>query len=76
VQIGAFNSPALSNAAWSHVRAGLGAEGANKSLRVEPVQKGALTLYRTIVGGFASRAAAVSFCQTLKAKAEACFVRP
>ena len=50
-----------------------GAPGKGK--KVEAVQKGTSTLYRTQVTGFASRAEASAFCDKLKAAGKNCFVK-
>ena len=70
-QIGAFSSQALADSEWS--KAVAGAPGKGK--KVEAVQKGTSTLYRTQVTGFASRAEASAFCDKLKAAGKNCFVK-
>ena len=71
VQIGAFSSQALADSEWS--KAVAGAPGKGK--KVEAVQKGTSTLYRTQVTGFSSRADASAFCDKLKAAGKNCFVK-
>ncbi len=48
---------------------------AGKTRRVEPTSKDGKTFYRAYLGGFADRAAAASFCASLKAKGGSCIVR-
>jgi cell division protein FtsN len=43
--------------------------------KIEPVDVGGSTLYRTTITGFATRAAAVSLCEKLKAAGKTCFVK-
>lgn len=73
VQVGAVSSQALADKTWSEAVAAGGGSGRGK--RVEAVQKGDATLYRTQVTGFADRAAAQAFCDRLKAAGKACFVK-
>jgi cell division protein FtsN len=75
VQIGAFSSPALADKGWGDVSAAMAGQMAGKSKRVEALEKDGSTLYRTSVTGFSGRAAAVSFCEGLKAKGKICFVK-
>lgn len=75
VQIGAYSSPALSDKGFSDVSAAMAGEMAGKSKRVEALDKGGKTLYRTSVAGFSSRAAADAFCKSLAAKGKICFVK-
>lgn len=73
VQIGAFSSQALADSEWSKAVQTSG--GAGKGKKVEAVQKGSSTLYRTQVTGFGSRADASAFCDKLKAAGKNCFVK-
>lgn len=73
VQIGAFSSQALADSEWAKAVKTSG--GAGKGKKVEAVQKGSSTLYRTQVTGFASRADAAAFCDKLKAAGKNCFVK-
>ncbi len=75
VQIGAFSSTALADKGWGDVSSTMSGEMAGKSKRVEALEKGGSTLYRTSVTGFSSRAAATAFCDGLKAKGKICFVK-
>lgn len=71
VQIGAFSSQALADKEWGEaVRLAPG-----KGKKVEAVQKGSSTLFRTQVTGFGSRAEASAFCEKLKAAGKNCFVK-
>jgi cell division protein FtsN len=72
VQIGAFSSQAQADSGWSDA-VKLGAPGKGK--KVEAIQKGGATLYRTQVTGFASKADATTFCNKLKAAGKSCFVK-
>lgn len=73
VQIGAFTTPALAQAALD--RDAPGEEPDGRFTRVEPVTSGGALLYRALVHGFASAADARAFCAGLAAKGRACFVR-
>ena len=75
VQIGAFSSASLSDKGWSDVSSTMGGAMGGKTKRVEVVEKDGKTFYRTSVTGFASRAAANSFCAALTAKGKTCFAK-
>lgn len=75
VQIGAFSSQALADSEWTKAVAVAPGAAAGKGKKVEAVQKGTSTLYRTQVTGFASRADASAFCDKLKAAGKNCFVK-
>ncbi|MDP1632997.1 MAG: SPOR domain-containing protein [Caulobacter sp.] len=75
VQIGAFSSEALADRGWSDAAAVSPGLAAGKGKRVEPIDKDGKTLYRTSVTGFASRADALTFCDSLKGAGKSCFVR-
>ncbi len=75
VQIGAFSSQALADKGYADAGRITGVDIAGKSKRVEKVDKGGSTLFRTTVVGFVSRADAVSFCNELKAAGKSCFVK-
>ncbi|WP_374654727.1 SPOR domain-containing protein [Phenylobacterium sp.] len=75
VQIGAFSSQALADSEWTKAVAVAPGAAAGKGKKVEAVQKGESTLYRTQVTGFASRADAAAFCDKLKAAGKNCFVK-
>ena len=75
VQIGAFSSAALADKGYGDISHAMGGQMSGRSKHVEPVAKGEHTLYRTSVGGFASRDTAKAFCDGLKAKGKICFVK-
>lgn len=75
VQIGAFTSPALADKGWNDAAAIAPGAAAGKGKKVEPVVKDGVTLYRTLVTGFPSRAEAAAFCDRLKAASKSCFVK-
>ncbi|MDP3175898.1 MAG: SPOR domain-containing protein, partial [Phenylobacterium sp.] len=75
VQIGAFSSQAQVESGWADAARIAPGAIAGKSRRVEPIQRGGQTLYRTSVAGFASRADAQAFCGQLKAAGKSCFVK-
>jgi len=75
VQIGAFSSRALADKGYADAGRIAGVDIAGKSKRIEEVQKGGATLYRTTVAGFASRTQAAAFCGQLKAAGKSCFVK-
>lgn len=75
VQIGALSSPALADKAWNDAAALSPGAAAGKGKKVETVDSGGKTLYRTSVTGFTDRASAQAFCDKLKAAGKSCFVR-
>jgi cell division protein FtsN len=75
VQIGAFSSAALADKGWNDTAKVLPSAMAGKTKTVQVVQKDDKTFYRTSVGGFASKADAVSFCAALKAAGKSCIVK-
>ncbi|MBI1406833.1 MAG: SPOR domain-containing protein [Caulobacter sp.] len=75
VQVGAFSSAALADKGWSDAAAIAPGAAAGKGKKVETVESGGKTLYRTSVTGFPDRASAQDFCDRLKAAGKACFVR-
>jgi hypothetical protein len=75
VQIGAYSSPALADKGWNDAAGIAPGVMAGKGKDVEPVSKGDTILYRASITGFATREAAVSLCDALKAAGKACFVK-
>jgi hypothetical protein len=76
VQIGAYSSEALADRSWNAAAAAAPGAMAGKSKRVAPVTKGdGTTVYRTAIGGFASRDEALALCAKLQAAGQTCFVR-
>jgi cell division protein FtsN len=75
IQIGAFSSAALADKGWSDIAKAFPGQMAGKTKAVEPVQKDTGTLFRTSIGGFASKADASAFCASLKATGKTCFVK-
>jgi hypothetical protein len=74
VQIGAYSSAAASDEAWAGLRADMPAATGGLSKATRPVEIRGRTLYRTIVQGFPSDAAATTFCQTLQTAGRPCLV--
>jgi hypothetical protein len=74
VQIGAFSSAALAQKGWSDDAHAVPGAMAGKTRKVEAATKDGKTFYRAYVGGFATKAEAVSFCAALKAKDKPCFI--
>lgn len=75
VQIGALSSTALADKAWTDAARVAPGLAAGKGKRVEAIDKNGVTLYRTAVTGFASRAEAKAFCDALTAAGKSCFVK-
>lgn len=75
VQIGALSSTALADKAWSDAARIAPGLAAGKGKRVEAIDKNGVTLYRTAVTGFATRAEAKAFCDALSAAGKSCFVK-
>ncbi len=74
VQIGAFSSAALADKGYQDATAAVGGAGGHGKV-VTPVQSGGHTLYRTVISGFADRAAAKAFCARLTAHGRTCIVK-
>ena len=75
VQIGAYLSEAQATDAWRRVSGLMGGESTGRGRHIEPVDANGSTRYRSQFTGFASRADAVKFCTTLKAKSQDCIVK-
>ena len=75
VQIGAYLSEAQATDAWHRVSGLMGGESTGRGRHIEPVEANGSTRYRSQFTGFASRADAVKFCTTLKAKSQDCIVK-
>jgi cell division protein FtsN len=75
VQIGAFQSPAQADKGWNDVARMLPGQMVGRTKRVEPVPKGAQTLYRAYIGGFGTKTEATAFCSDLKAAGHDCLVK-
>ena len=75
VQIGAFSSSALAQQGFADDARAVPGQLAGKSHRVEAAAKDGKPIYRTFVGGFATRADAAAFCEALRAKSKPCFVK-
>jgi hypothetical protein len=73
VQIGAFSSETLAEKGYADV--GKLVSTAGHGRRIEAVERGGSTLYRTTVTGFADRETAKAFCAALTAKGHACIVK-
>jgi hypothetical protein len=74
VQIGAYSSKALADQEFAKVKASFAKFTSGRGTHVEPVQKGAATLYRAAFTGF-SKTQATAFCGALKAAGRACIVK-
>jgi cell division protein FtsN len=72
VQLGAFGSKALAEAAWKRYAAGGGFGGRTPSF--QSVERDGKTLTRLRTGGFSSRADAQAFCAKASAAGAACIV--
>jgi len=72
VQLGAFGSKALAEAAWKRYAAGGGFGGRTPSF--QSVERDGKTLTRLRTGGFSSRADAQAFCAKATAAGAACIV--
>jgi len=75
VQIGAYSTSALADRGYGEIAAAFPGHMAGKAKRIEPLSVDGRTLYRGLVSGFADRAAAETFCDTLKASGRTCLVR-
>ena len=75
VQIGAFSTAQLAEQSWNGVASKIPGKIAGKTLSVEKAEVDGKTLNRALVGGFASKADAQSFCDALKAQGGVCSVR-
>lgn len=75
VQIGAYSSNDLASKGWSDIAKAFPKPMAGKSKAIVPIEKDGSTLYRTSIGGFASRSEATAFCEQLKAAGKICIVK-
>ena len=75
VQIGAFPSAAQTKTNWRELKVALPDELAGRAMAIEAGVNNGRTVYRGIVGDFASRADAAKFCAALSAAGRPCFVR-
>ena len=75
VQIGAYLSEAQATDAWHRVSGLMGGESTGRGRHIEPVEANGSTRYLSQFTGVASRADAVKFCTTLKAKSQDCIVK-
>jgi hypothetical protein len=75
VQIGAFSSEELATAAFHDAARIGGGKMSGKAMRLVPIEKGDVTLYRVAATGFTSKEDAQAVCDRLKAAGKACFVR-
>jgi cell division protein FtsN len=75
VQIGSFSSEALATAAFHDAARLGGGKMSGKAMRLVPIEKGDVTLYRVAATGFTSKEDAQAVCDSLKAAGKACFVR-
>ena len=73
-QIGALSSPDLAQKAWTDAAKLEPGAMAGKGKQVQTASVNGKTYYRSFVTGFASRAAAESFCAKLKAESKPCIV--
>ena len=75
VQIGAYSSDALASKGWSDIAKAFSGPMAGKTKIIVPLEKDGSMLYRTSIGGFSSRAAAIAFCDKIKAAGKTCIVK-
>jgi len=74
IQLGAFGSDADARSQWEAVKRSNPDLLAGLELIVQPVQSGGRLLYRMRAAPFENRPAAVSICEALKARGQACIV--
>ena len=75
VQVGAVSSTALADKVWKEAVSVAPGLAMGKGKAVEKVERDGATLYRSIVTGFADKAAGNAFCDKLKASGKSCIVR-
>ncbi len=75
MQIGAFASNAMADKKWLAIQQRWPAGTQDLSERTETVVHDGKTLMRTLVGPFATRALAATFCTQLRARGHDCLVR-
>jgi hypothetical protein len=76
VQIGAYTAAGVAEDAWRALKAAMPDKLSGLSNATTHVEVGGHTFYRAIVQGFPSRAAAATFCQSLRASGRACLMAP
>lgn len=72
-QVGAFPTVALAQESWAALAAAHPAL-AGLAPQLKPVTLDGRIVYRSQIVGFASKAGATSFCRTLRASGDDCFV--
>ena len=76
VQVGAFRSDDEANGYWSRLSGRLGDFAAGKTTHIERADLGDRGIYyRLRIGPFASRDAAVTYCEGLKSRQQDCLVK-
>ncbi|MCW2381412.1 MULTISPECIES: SPOR domain-containing protein [unclassified Sphingobium] len=73
IQLGAFDSATMARVKWQDMRRNPRLAGYREIVTAASVN--GRTFHRVAVGGFASRGAASSLCQTLRGEGQACYVR-
>ncbi|MCW2412585.1 MULTISPECIES: SPOR domain-containing protein [unclassified Sphingobium] len=73
IQLGAFDSATMARVKWQDMRRNPRLAGYREIVTAASVN--GRTFHRVAVGGFASRGAAGSLCQTLRGEGQACYVR-
>ncbi|MCW2350780.1 SPOR domain-containing protein [Sphingobium sp. B12D2B] len=73
IQLGAFDSATMARVKWQDMRRNPHLAGYREIVAAASVN--GRTFHRVAVGGFASRGAAGSLCQTLRGEGQACYVR-
>ncbi|MCW2337590.1 Flp pilus assembly protein TadD/cell division septation protein DedD [Sphingobium sp. B2D3A] len=73
MQLGAFDSATMARVKWQDMRRNPRVAGYREIVTAASVN--GRTFHRVAVGGFASRGAAGSLCQTLRGEGQACYVR-
>jgi cell division septation protein DedD len=74
VQLGALDSPDDAERAWRDISGATPALFSGKEPDIQPATVNGKTFYRLRVGGFASKAAAATFCAEVSAAGSACTV--
>jgi len=74
VQLGAFNSAAIAKSGWQMLSRKAPAIAGYPQIQSQ-VALGGRAFHRVAIRGFGDRKAADSFCQSLRASAQSCFVR-
>ncbi len=75
VQVGSYPTQAMAEEEWRTIHEALPDEVEDKDKVIETATLEGVSVFRTLVAGFATEGAAIRFCEALKSKGRDCLVR-